>query len=110
MRVSEGVETPLPCAYRVYDKLSMIFIARRLQGAKRLRVQFHELGHYWPHSPNARFFINLNNKVEFEANIVAARALLPFPPPRSPEVWRLEEEYGYLKKLITFRVMFLQQL
>jgi hypothetical protein len=38
------------------------------------------------------------------------RSLIPFPLLRSHDVWRLEEEYGYSKKLIAFRVMLLQQL
>jgi hypothetical protein len=57
-----------------------------------------------------RFFINQDDRVEFRINIVAARTLLPFPLPRSPDVWRLEEEFSYSKKLIAFRVMLLQQL
>lgn len=110
VRVFEDAEMPLPGAYCVYDKLPVIFIARRLRGTERLRVQFHELGHHWLHYPLVQFFINLNNKIEFEANIVAACALILFPLLRSRDVWRLEEEYGYSKKLIAFRVILLQQL
>jgi Zn-dependent peptidase ImmA (M78 family) len=110
VRVLEDAEMPLPGAYCVYDKIPVIFIARRLRGAERLRVQFHELGHHWLHYPHVQFFLNLNNRLEFEANIVAACALIPFPLLRSHDVWRLEEEYGYSKKLIAFRVMLFQQL
>ena len=91
----EDAETNPPDAYCIYGKLPAIFVTRRRRRAERLRVQFHELGHHWPHCPNARFFINLDNKVEFGVNIVAACALLPFPLPRSHDIWRLEEEYGY---------------
>jgi Zn-dependent peptidase ImmA (M78 family) len=107
--VFEDAEANPPGAYCVYDKLPVVIIARRRRGAERLRIQFHELGHRWLHYPNAQFFINLDNRVEFRANIVAARALLPLPLPRSHDVWRLEEEYSYSKKLIAFRVMWLQQ-
>lgn len=110
VRVFEDAEMSLPGAYCVYDKIPVIFIARRLRGAERLRVQFHELGHHLLHYPDVRFFINLNNKIEFEANIVAACALIPFPLLRSRDIWQLEEEYGYSKKLIAFRVMLFQQL
>ena len=88
----------------------MILIARRLQGAERLRVQFHELAHHWLQYPEVRFFINLNNKVEFEANVVVACAPIRFPLLRSHDVWRLKEEYGYSKKPVAFRVMLLRQL
>jgi hypothetical protein len=108
--VCEDGETNPPGAYCVYDKLPVVFIARRRRGAGRLRVKIHELAHRWLHSPNAWFFINQDNRVEFRADIVAERTLLPFPLPRSHEVWRLEEEYSYSKKLIAFRVMALQQL
>ena len=87
----EDAETNPPDAYWVYDKPPVVFIARRQRGAGRLHVQFQELGHRRAHYPNARFFINLDNKVEFGSNIVAARALLPFPLPRSHDICRLEK-------------------
>jgi hypothetical protein len=34
--------------------------------------------------------INLNNKVEFEADVVAARAPIRFPLLRPHDVWRIE--------------------
>ena len=93
----EDAETNPPDAYCMYGKLPTIFVTRRRRGAERSRVQFHEIGHHWPHCLSARFFINLDNKVEFGVNIVAACALLPFQLPRSHDVWRLEEEYSYSK-------------
>lgn len=102
-------EMPLPGAYCVYDRIPVIFISHCVRGVERLRVQFHELAHHWLHYPSVQFFINLNNKVEFEANIVAACALIPFPLLLSHNAGQIEEEYGYSKKLIAFRVTLFQQ-
>lgn len=54
-----------------------IFVHAELRGVERLFTLFHELAHNWLHPARPQFFRGADKKIEFEANLVAACALIP---------------------------------
>lgn len=92
IREQEGVhlvEVPLPemewqGIYTVYRNVPTIAISANLTGVRRLHVLFHEMAHHWLHAPKTRFFSkNTLEKIQYEAEAVAAYALIPEPLLRS---------------------------
>lgn len=65
--------------YLVYEGTPIIFVNRRLRGWRRLHVRWHEFGHHLMHSPAIRTLLDFEPKAEFQANVFAACALIPFP-------------------------------
>lgn len=97
------VEMSIDGCYCVLDVGPTIFLSRRLFGTRRLRVAFHELGHHLLHYPGVQFFQNTHGKCEFEAELVAACALIPATLLESHSAAEIAEEYGYEVELIEFR-------
>jgi Zn-dependent peptidase ImmA (M78 family) len=86
-----------------------IYLDSRLRGVRRLRAALHELGHYYLHAgaePTSAFFYGLrpDAREEFEADAFAAVAMIPEPLLRRLLAWEIEEEYGYARDLINFRL------
>jgi len=90
-------------AYCVYDGSPVIFIRRDLPGPEKLFIKFHELAHHWLHFPGVQFFLNTHSKIELEANIVAACALVPRTELLSRSAAEICEEYGYRPELLALR-------
>lgn len=106
--VSEGVsafECPMqiPGAYCIYDGSPVIFINRDQPASQKLFVKFHELAHHWLHYPGVQFFLDTHTKVETEANIVAACALIPVTLLTVKSESEIIDEYGYSSELINIR-------
>lgn len=97
-------EMQLEGAYCVYAGSPVIFINHALPWPRKLYVKFHELGHHWLHYPGVQFFLNTNNKVELEANIVAVCALIPASLLIKVSTQELTDDYGYPPELIEFRI------
>lgn len=102
-------ELPAAGIYCVYRATPIIFLHRDLRGPQRLHVEFHELGHHWLHAPGVQFFLNTNNKVEFEANLVAACSLIPQTLLMNCSITEIAEEYGYSEELLSFRIQVFTQ-
>lgn len=81
-----------------------IYIHDELRGAERLYTMFHELGHHWIHARGIQFFMGCKSRIEMEAEVIAACALIPrtILPPRFG--WsEVQELYGYPDWMISFR-------
>ena len=102
IRVIEA-DFQLEGAYCVYDQQPLIFLRRSLPYPRRLFVAFHELAHHWLHYPGMQLFHNTHCKVEQEAHLVAACALIPCPVLESRPLWEIGEEYGYSGEMLRFR-------
>src|SRR5262249_36092392 len=84
-----------------------IFVHDQLRGTDRLFTLYHELAHHWLHPPRPQFFHGLNRHIEFEANVVAACALIPRT--RIEHWWESEiAEDGFPERLIKFRQILLK--
>src|SRR4051794_1798288 len=64
-------------AYLAVDGLRVIFLSSRLAGVEKLIIEFHELGHAWLHVPNLKLYRGMFHRIQQQANIVAACALVP---------------------------------
>ena len=90
--------------YRVRSGKPVILLHKFLTRQYRPWVFFHECGHDMFHSPlSCTFSTDMRKKIETEANIVAAVALIPVEVLRTKHAWEIQEEYGYPLKLILFR-------
>jgi Zn-dependent peptidase ImmA (M78 family) len=90
--------------YSIYcDGSPHIFIQDQLRGVDRLYTLWHEIAHYWLHKARIQFFLGLNQDIEFEANLVAACALIP--QTMLTHYWpnEIAQEYGYPDWLIKYR-------
>lgn len=98
-------EVPLEqagCTLRC-DGVPHIFIHDQLCGVNRTFTLFHEIAHHWLHPPRIQFFQGMNRNIEFEANAVAACAMLPKTVIQHYWPSEIAEEYGYPEWLIKFR-------
>ena len=98
-------ETPLelPGLYICRDSQPQIFLSDELRGFERLFIAFHELAHHWLHPPGVQMFHGLSNRVEYEADVVAACALIPKTTLTHYWPSEIADVYGYTHDLITFR-------
>jgi Zn-dependent peptidase ImmA (M78 family) len=95
---------PLPGASVVYDDTPVIMLNCNLRGPGRLHVAWHEYGHQKLHAPGIQFFLNNHSRIETEANIVAACALIPCSLLSSMPLWEIARDYGYSPELMRFRL------
>lgn len=93
----------IPGAYCLYAGSPVIFINRALPAERKLFIKFHELAHHWLHYPGVQFFLDNHTKVENEANIVAACALIPVTLLTVKSESEIIDEYGYSPELIHIR-------
>lgn len=89
--------------YLDYLNTPIILLNRGLPRFRKWFVAFHELAHFWLHKPGAQCSWAFESKLDFEANIVAACALIPRPLLLSKSHTELHRTYGYSRKLIRFR-------
>lgn len=110
------VEYPLessPGFYMVCKGRSMIAVDSRLRGVRRMYVLWHELAHYFlhvpPHTTGARWFrLRPGTKEEFEAEVLAAIALIPEPLLRSMLAGEIEDMNEYPREMLEFRLKVLE--
>lgn len=105
------VEMPLlvPGFYMVCKGKRFICIDSRLRGVRWLHVAFHELAHHFLHAPaataSANFFhVREEPKVKFEAEAFAIIAMIPEPLLRSMLAGEIEDEYGFPREMLEFRL------
>jgi len=110
------VELPLlvPGFYMICKGKSFIAINSNLRGVRKLHVIFHELAHHFLHAPasgaTANFFhVREPPKVKFEADAFAIVAMIPEPLLRRMLTWEIEEEYGYTRDMLNFRLKVLDK-
>lgn len=110
------VELPLrtPGFYLAYKGKSWIAVDARLRGVRRLHVLFHELAHHFLHAPATAVAVNYFQvreppKVRFEAEAFAHIALIPEPLLRRMLASEIEDEYGYPREMLEFRLKVLDR-
>lgn len=90
--------------FETHDSKRFIFLDRGLRRTRRLWVAFHELAHAWLHAPGAHFYLNLDDKTHYEAEMVAACCLIPLHLLSAKTHGELIEEYDYPAELVDFRL------
>lgn len=106
------IEYPLessPGFYMVCKGRPMITIDSRLRGLRRQYVLWHELAHHFLHVPHhataAHWFrLRPGTKAELEAEAFAVVAMIPEPLLRKMLTWEIEEEFGYTREMLNFRL------
>lgn len=82
----------------------VIVLNKRLAPGMLVWAAFHELGHYCLHPPELQYFAaGTTDKANYEANFLAAIALIP---KRYVEMYTkadIQEEYGYPNELFALR-------
>lgn len=98
-------ETPLERAGMHFQRngQNVIFVRQGLRGSDRLFVLYHELAHFWCHPPGIQFFQGYNDRIEREADAVAACALIPRTMLSHYWPTEIAELFGYSPDLIQFR-------
>ena len=93
----------VPGLYCRYGSTPVIFINKNQSALLKLFVSFHELGHFWLHSPGHQFSIDQHDHSENEANIVAACALIPITIYKTKSESEIIDEYRYSRELFNLR-------
>lgn len=91
-------------AYLVCDNVPFIFLKKQLTEQYKQFVQWHELGHYFMHSPNTCFCIPGSLAIaEFQADAFAACALIPQPLFLGHGLNSIIADYRYSQDLLSLR-------
>jgi Zn-dependent peptidase ImmA (M78 family) len=106
------IEYPLvssPGFYMVCKRRPMIAVDSRLHGVRRLYILWHELAHYFlhvpPHATGAHWFrLQLDTRAEFEAEVFSVIAMIPETLLRSMLSGEIEDEYGFTREILEFRL------
>lgn len=91
--------------YRFYRDHHFIFTRNDIEQNQRAWVLWHEIGHFILHPVEAARFTDnvLARKVETEAHIVAAVALMPYSLIKEKTLQEIKEEFNYPTRLILLR-------
>jgi len=92
--------------YRVHrDIYPVILINEYIKSTYYAWVLFHEAAHFLLHPISHAKFSDRNQmrKIEHEANLFAAVALIPQQLMMMKEAWEIEEVFGYPRQLIMLR-------
>ena len=87
----------------VHREVPLILINKFVNRQFRPWVTWHEIGHVIFHSPLSCKFSTATRKIEIEANVVAALLLIPQHLLRTKQLWEIQEEFNYPRRLIEFR-------
>lgn len=90
--------------YLIYNGAPFIILQPGLSAGLRLWVMMHEFAHFLLHAPNASTFTaSMERKADFEANIIAALALMPFQMVKTALPGEIQEAFGYPRELMNIR-------
>jgi len=89
--------------YMLRDGRPEIHLHELLSGADWLFVGFHELAHHWLSTMRIQFFQGRDMEPEYEADAVAACAMIPRPLLACCQPSEIAELYGYSPNLINLR-------
>ncbi|HEX8746841.1 MAG TPA: ImmA/IrrE family metallo-endopeptidase [Pyrinomonadaceae bacterium] len=104
VQIVEG-DVGVPGLYIVYGGVPFIVVHPDLTPAMRLWVLFHELAHHLFHVPGLQLFDSrYETKADYQANVIAAVALIPLTLMQRLTYGEIQEEYGYPKELMDFRL------
>ena len=91
-----------PGEYFIRRGHHIILLHPALQGYIFLWVAFHELAHYWLHTPEVQFFYGTETKIDLQADRIATPAVIPKPWLKDPGLFGLFEQ-GYPPGLLEAR-------
>lgn len=96
--------------YRVHRSQPFIFIHSFTTADYKPWVLWHEVGHDLFHTPlTCQFSLpSTRRKVEIEANVIAAIALIPLYIAKTKKFHEIQEEFDYPRELIMFRKRILE--
>jgi Zn-dependent peptidase ImmA (M78 family) len=100
------IETPMKWMglYLVRRSVPVILTNSSLKGFPKLHVQWHEAGHHILHAPGSCFFNRgTRNKIELEAYMAAACAMIPRPMVIGLSPAEIAENLRYPAQIISFR-------
>jgi Zn-dependent peptidase ImmA (M78 family) len=90
--------------YVIYGGVPFIVLHPALKGAMRLWVLLHELAHHLSHVPGMQLFDkSYESKADFQANFIAAVAMIPLPLMEKMTYGEIQEEYDYPTELMEIR-------
>jgi Zn-dependent peptidase ImmA (M78 family) len=90
--------------YLVHQGRPFIILQPGLRGGLRLWVLCHEFVHCLLHAPNASTFTaSMRRKADYEANIIAALALVPFQLVKTALSGEIQAEFDYPPELMSIR-------
>jgi Zn-dependent peptidase ImmA (M78 family) len=93
--------------YIKYRKQPFIVLDPDLTGADKLWVQWHEVGHYLLHESRRKFRADsFMHKLEIEANLIAAVAMIPLKIVQTASVEEIKSTYKYPTKVVLLRKLF----
>ena len=102
---------PIQGFYTHYKQNPVIVLNDALKQPRALFVAFHELAHHLCHDPGiSRFDATSINKAEYQANIIAACALIPQPVLLKYDFADIADEFNLPLDLILFRAQVWQRL
>ena len=82
---------------------AIILLHPALKGHTLLWVAFHELAHFWLHTPGSEFAYGLERKIDLQADRIAVPAIIPKAWLEEPGIFGLAEQ-GYPPSLLERRV------
>jgi|SRR6185503_7676452 len=106
----EKRETGFPGLYTRRDGRPVITISPAVLPRARGWVLWHEMGHVLLHDPGCAFFYRNDRKLERQADLVAACALIPRPLLEKASLSEIREEYRYPIELCELRQMFFREM
>lgn len=90
--------------YLIYKEIPFIILKTGLKSNWRAWILWHELGHHWLHYPGSHAFSrHTRRKMDWQANYVAALALVPTVLWESASPAEIMADYGYPKELLKLR-------
>jgi Zn-dependent peptidase ImmA (M78 family) len=106
----EEAETGFPGLYTRKEGRPIITISPLVLPRARGWVLWHEMGHVLLHDPACGFMYLSAGKLERQADLIAACALIPRPLLENSSLWEIHEEYRYPIELCELRQRFYQEL
>lgn len=91
--------------YTVHQGQPFIVLDPNMKGGFRLWVSWHEAAHHLLHIPETDFFTLQASKNDWQANVVAACALIPITLLKQKSIWEIREEFDYPIPLCFLRLM-----
>lgn len=108
--IVEERETGFPGLYRREQNRPIISISPLVLPRARPWVLWHEMGHVLLHDPACAFMYAGNQKLERQADLIAACALIPRPLLDELTIWEIHDQYRYPIELYELRQKFLAEI
>lgn len=102
--------TGFPGLYTRRQGQSVITVSPSVLPRARSWVLWHEMGHVLLHDPGCAFMYENSQKLERQADLIAACALIPRPLLDELTLWEIHDEYRYAIELCELRQRFYEEI